>query len=160
MQRGHNAYRQINTMGLSQIDLILTVYRGTIGLLDQARKDFSADKNASGRIACEKARKCIVHLYTTLNMEKGQDIARHLGQLYAFMIQQIDLAMASKSIETLTKVRDNLATIKEGWEGLKENDASRPSHPGGRTDANETAVDGGGETSEMSANRSHVTLSA
>lgn len=124
MQRGFQTYRQINTMGMTQLDLILTVYRGTIGYLDQAKEDFATGKLTSGRTACDMARKCIVHLYTTLDMEKGENIAAQLGQLYAFMIEQIDLAVANKSCKLLGDVKSILETVKGGWESLKEREAA------------------------------------
>ncbi|MCK5127169.1 MAG: flagellar export chaperone FliS [candidate division Zixibacteria bacterium] len=120
MIKGYDTYKQNNTMGMSQLELILTVYRGTIRLLKQAKADFEEEKYAEGRTSCDKARKCIVHLYTTLDMEKGEDIAEKLGQLYAFMIEQVDMAVASKSLDLIDTVIGLLSTIKEGWEGLNE----------------------------------------
>lgn len=143
MQRGFNTYKQINTMGMSQVDLILTVYRGAIGFLSQAQSDFEQGRLTEGRTACDKARKCIVHLYTTLDMDKGEAIANQLGQLYAFMIQQIDLAVASKSCDLLDDVKNILGTIKEAWEGLKEQETvPAPADPketeGAQVDGNDT----------------------
>ena len=119
MKTGFSTYRKINTMSMSQLELILTVYRGAIDYLDQAQADFEEGNLTAGRTACEKARKCIVHLYTTLDMEKGEAIADRLGQLYAFMIQQIDLAIASKSCKLLDEVKGYLNNIKSAWEGLR-----------------------------------------
>ncbi len=122
MNKGFNTYKENSTMGMSQLDLILTVYRGAIKFIEQAKVEFEAERLTEGRTACEKARKCIVHLYTTLDMEKGEDIAEKLGQLYAFMIEQLDLAVASKSLDLLDSVIALLTTIKEGWDGLKDAD--------------------------------------
>jgi flagellar protein FliS len=130
MKQDFSTYKKINTMGMSQLDLILTVYRGAIAYLDRAQSDFKEDKLTEGRVACEKARKCIVHLYTTLDMEKGQEIASQLAQLYVFMIQQIDLATASKSCDLIKDVKEILGTIKEAWESLKEQEGiSVPAGP-------------------------------
>jgi flagellar protein FliS len=151
MKRGFGTYHEINTMGKSQLDLILMIYRGAIGLLEQAKCDFQAGELTAGRAACEKARKCIVHLYTTLDMDKGQEIAARLGQLYAYMIEQLDLAMASKSLPILDAVAGMLATIKEGWENLKQGDGA----PGG-------AVPGEGNDTAKStfAGEGRITVSA
>jgi flagellar protein FliS len=122
MRKGLNTYREINTMGMSQVDLILTVYRGAIGFVESATTAFEAGKTAEGQAACERIRRCLVHLYTTLDMEKGQAIAAKLGQLYAYMIEQLDLAAASGSTKILGDVARMLTTIKEGWESLKESE--------------------------------------
>ena len=44
MRKGLNTYREINTMGMSQVDLILTVYRGAIGFVESATTAFEAGK--------------------------------------------------------------------------------------------------------------------
>lgn len=120
MRTGCNVYQKINTMGMSQLDLILAVYRGTIGYLEQAKEAFVNEKYDIGRTACDKARKCIVHLYTTLDMEKGKEIAHYLGGLYAHTIEQLDLAVASKATGRLDDIIRVLANLREGWEGLRD----------------------------------------
>jgi len=124
MKRGHDTYKEINTLGMSQIDLILTVYRGAINFLQKARREFEAGHADEGHYACERGRRCIVHLYTTLDMDKGEAIAAQLGQLYAFIIEQLDLAAAQRSGDLLLSIIGMLETIKEGWESLKEAETS------------------------------------
>ena len=161
MKRGFSTYKQINTMGLSQLDLILTVYRGAIGLLSQAQSDFEQGKMNDGRTACDRARKCIVHLYTTLNMEKGEAIAVQLGQLYAFMIQQIDLAVASKSCKLLGDVKSILGTIKEAWEGLKDRETVPASADPIKMRGSQAEGEKTKEPSPLpSSNRQRLTISA
>ena len=137
MKTGCEAYETINTMSMSQLDLILAVYRGAVGYLEQAKEAFAESRFDDGRTACDKARKCVVHLYTTLDMERGKEIARHLGHLYAYMIEQIDLAVASKSLKRIDDVIGVLNTLKEGWESLKENQnkAAEPDQPQARVQA-------------------------
>ena len=124
MKKGLNTYREINTMGMSQVDLILTVYRGAIGFVESAATAFEAGKTAEGQAACERTRRCLVHLYTTLDMEKGKAIAAKLGQLYVYMIEQLDLAAAGGSTAILGEIAGMLTTIKEGWESLKDAEGS------------------------------------
>lgn len=127
MRNGAEAYRDINMMGMSQLDLILTIYRGAITYLEHTKKSFQENRYDVGRENCERARKCLVHLYTTLDVDKGQSIASQLGQLYAFMIERLDLAMASKSCGDIDNVIGIMTTLKEGWEGLKANPTVQPS---------------------------------
>jgi flagellar protein FliS len=138
MQNGFDTYQKMNTMGMSQLDLILTVYRGAIDLLEQSKTAFLEDNLDDGRTACEKARKFIVHLYTTLDMEKGEEIAAQLGQLYAFMIEQIDLAIANKSQELLGEVIGLLNIIMDGWKSLKADETqARATEPKAKTAGSE-----------------------
>lgn len=159
MKKGYDTYKEINTLGMSQLDLILTIYRGAINFLQKARHDFAAGKADEGHFACERARRCIVHLYTTLDMEKGQSIATQLGQLYAFMIEQLDLAAAQRSGDLLMDIIGMLETIKEGWESLRDAEPSSgetgKSEPPGRTQNRVDALSG--ETAPASDNR--ITIS-
>ncbi|MFH1700055.1 MAG: flagellar export chaperone FliS [Candidatus Zixiibacteriota bacterium] len=147
MISGHHAYQEISTLGMSQLDLILTVYRGTIELLNQAKKDFESNRLAEGRVACDKTRKCLVHLYTTLNMEKGGEIAEYLGKIYAHLIEQLDLAAANKSQKYFENIISHLTTIKEAWDELKESESQRinnynPNLPDGNICQTKDAIDG------------------
>lgn len=126
MKSGCNAYQTTKTMGMSQLDLILAVYSGTIGYLKQAKKAFQDGNLEAGRTACDRARKCVVHLYTTLDMDKGKEIAGYLGNLYAYVIEQLDLAVASKAAERFDDMIGVLTNLKEGWEGLKDNNKTDP----------------------------------
>lgn len=119
MKTGCRAYQKNNTLSMSQLDLVLTVYKGSIDFLNQAKSAYMAEKFTDGRDASENARKCVVHLYTTLDMEKGKEISQNLGRLYAFCIEQIDLVTGSKSMERIDSIINVLETLKEGWEALK-----------------------------------------
>ncbi|MDD4053181.1 MAG: flagellar protein FliS [candidate division Zixibacteria bacterium] len=119
MKNGFKTYQVTQVMGMSQVDLILTVYKGTIAYLEQAAGHFRNRQIAEGKTAGEKARRCLVHLYTTLDMEKGEAIALHLGKLYAYMIEEIDVAVAGANCEPLNNIIRLLHTIQEGWNGLK-----------------------------------------
>jgi flagellar secretion chaperone FliS len=120
MKKGFETYQITQVMGMSQVDLILTVYKGTIAFLEQAADHFRGGRIEQGKTAGERARRCLVHLYTTLDMEKGEAVAAPLGKLYAYMIQEIDVAVAGAKGEPLENITRLLKTIKEGWDGLNE----------------------------------------
>ncbi len=127
MSTGLTAYKKISTMGMSQIDLVLAVYRGTLDFIDQAKEHFEGNAAADGRTACERARKCLVHLYTTLDMDRGGDIAAQLGSLYAYTIEQLDVASANKDNKKLDAIREIISNLRSGWEELKQSGAAAPS---------------------------------
>lgn len=145
---------------MSQLDLILAVYRGTIGYLEQAKNAFGQNDLDIGRTACDKARKCLVHLYTTLDMDKGKEIAHHLGSLYAYTIEQLDLAVASKSTKRLNDIIGVLATLKEGWEGLKSNGTDDLAREGSAEKAPVKNKPLNAEESASMARDNHITVSA
>ncbi len=157
MKRAQNAYQTTNTLGMSQLDLIIQVYRGAIGFMRTAKTSFQENHFTEGRTACEKARKCVVHLYTTLDMDKGREIAENLSRLYAYAIKQIDLVEASKSMDQIDDVINVLTTLKEGWEALKHQEGYDV------TPAYKTATefaDKDGETEVATIGAGELTISA
>ena len=119
-----DTYRTIDTHGKSQIDLILKVYDGALNEYRICRE--AVDKGESHRLRphLEKASKFITHLYTTLDPEKGGGIAANLGHLYAHVLQLTDQVAATKEIEKIDDIISILGNLREGWAGIKEQEAS------------------------------------
>jgi flagellar protein FliS len=115
-----DTYKTIDTMGKSQVELILQVYDGAIKAFSDAREQYKDKKLEDGYEQMEKARRFIVHLYTTLNMSEGGEIAANLGRLYSYIITQIDVSEATKD---LSRIDDNikiLENLRGSWVALRE----------------------------------------
>lgn len=117
-----HAYTETKTLGANQLELILQVYDGAINAYRSAKKAFEADENESGRDHLEKGKKFLMHLYTTLNNDKGGDIAENLGKLYVFAMNQTDVVMGTKDEKQIDEIIGILANLREGWVGLREID--------------------------------------
>jgi flagellin-specific chaperone FliS len=66
-----STYRTIDTLGKSQVDLILQVYDGAIAAFRAAAEHYVSGELQGGYEQLERARKLLVHLYTTLDQGKG-----------------------------------------------------------------------------------------
>jgi flagellar protein FliS len=115
-----HAYTETKTLGASQLDLILQVYDGAINAYRSAKKSFESEQNETGRDQLEKGKKFLMHLYTTLNNDKGGDIAENLGKLYVFAMNQTDVVMGTKDQKQIDEIIGILSNLREGWFGLKE----------------------------------------
>lgn len=124
MDNSVGSYRTIDTHGKSQLDLILQVYDGAIGAYGAAKEDYGNNRFTEGREQMERARRFVVHLYTTLNPEEGGEIAENLGKIYAYVVQQTDIASATKDTGTIDDIINILDNLRQGWRGLKEQQAS------------------------------------
>lgn len=113
------AYRKEDTAGKSQVELIIQVYDGALGAFRTARDRYQADDSSAGYDQLERARKFVTHLYTTLDHERGGDISEQLGRLYAFVINQINVAQATKDLGVIDDNITILSNLREGWNGLK-----------------------------------------
>ena len=118
-------YRTIDTQGKSQIELILQVYDGALGSLRQAKEKYAAGENNAGYELLEKTKKFVTHLYTTLNMEEGGEIAENLAKLYAYVISQICILEATKESSQIDDIITILSELREGWQGIKDSDQAQ-----------------------------------
>lgn len=108
-------YQAIDTLGKSVPELIIKVYDGAIYNFAKAIEFYKAENLEDGFESMEKAKKFIVYLYTSLDKEKGGEIAENLSRLYAFIVERISFAEATKDIASIEDSIHILNNIKEGW---------------------------------------------
>lgn len=113
------AYRREETQGKSPLDLVIQVYDGAISAFRTAAERYRTDDAAGGREQLDRARKFVTHLYTTLDTDKGADISEQLGRLYAYVINQINVAEATKDPAVIDDNITILNNLREGWIGLR-----------------------------------------
>ena len=124
-----NTYRTIDTLGKSQLELIIQVYDGAIAAFRAAADSYNERNFDAGYEEMQRARKFLVHLYTTLDQEQGKDVATSLGKLYTYLICQIDVAQATKDQSIIASNIKVLENLKNGWKGLNEQNTARPAVP-------------------------------
>ena len=135
-------YRRIDTMGKSQLDLILQVYDGAIAAYDSARERYQKQDFQGGYEQLERAKRFLTHLYTTLDLENGGEVGENLGKLYAFLINQTDLVVATKDITVLTSNIKVLNNLREGWAGIR-GQSPAPAQPDQTSDQPESEMRAG-----------------
>ena len=115
-----STYRKVETLGKSQLDLIIQVYDGAIAAFRAASNSYKREDWQAGYQQLEKAKRFVTHLYTTLNPEAGEGIAENLGRLYAFIINQTNMAEATKDLSVIDDNIIILDNVRLGWLDLKE----------------------------------------
>jgi flagellar protein FliS len=120
MNNGTFTYRKTDTMGKSQLDLIIQVYDSAIKSFRKANESFADEKWEAGRDDLEHAKRCVTHLYTTLDEDQGGEVAERLGKLYTFVICQCDIAAATKDKKLIDSNIKVLSNLRDGWSGLKD----------------------------------------
>lgn len=124
MENGLNAYNRTDTMGKSQLDLILQVYDGAIKTYHQAAENYRTGETEAGYTSLEKAQRFVTHLFTTLDHKKGGEVAENLGRMYAYIINETEGIKGTKDIKKLEDIVKMLTNIRSGWAGLKDNNTS------------------------------------
>ena len=137
MSMDASAYKTADTLGKSPIELVLQVYDGAISELTAARAKYVEVKYADGYNHLQRVERMITHLYTTLDMEAGGEVAANLGKLYAWVITKIHEVQATKEITRFDECLRVLVNLREGWAAIRTQ--AMPS----RTPENETKIPAG-----------------
>ena len=123
MENQIEQYQRSQVSGMSQRELILMLYSGAIRFLNEARDAINQEKFDRSWTKLDRARKIVLHLYSTLNMDAGK-IAKDLAALYSYIVEQICVANAKHEIEPVNTCIEVLRTVSEAWEQIP--DAERP----------------------------------
>jgi flagellar secretion chaperone FliS len=114
-----DTYKTVDTLGKSPLDLVLQVYDGAIRAFTQARESYARQDAATGYEELERAKRFLMHLYTTLDFAQGGEVADRLGQLYVFVLNQTNLAQATHDQKRIDQSIAVLRNLRTGWAGLR-----------------------------------------
>ncbi len=117
------SYETVDTLGKSQVELVIKVYDGAIAAYRAAAECYRKEENQTGYEHLEKAKTFVVHLYTTLDNEQGGEIAENLGKLYSFIVNQTNVVEATKDLSDIDDVISVLTNLRAGWSELKQQEA-------------------------------------
>ena len=118
------SYEAVDTLGKSQLELVIKVYDGALNSLRSGSESYKDEKNQEGYEHLEKAKTFIVHLYTTLNIEQGGEVAVNLSKLYSFIVSQIDVIEATKDLALIDDIINILTNLRSGWSELEQQEAN------------------------------------
>ena len=135
-------YRKVDTYGKTQLDLVIKVYDGALDAYRRAKDSYLAADTQQGYEQLEAAKKFLVHLYTTLDFEKGGEVAQQLGQLYTFCINETNVIQATKETTRIDDIINVLNNLREGWAGLRRQQSAPGPTP---TGPQEKKAAGGGK---------------
>tara|TARA_R110000803_G_scaffold199823_1_gene263980 strand:+ start:228 stop:629 length:402 start_codon:yes stop_codon:yes gene_type:complete len=122
--KGLKAYQQVNTQtSITDADphkLIQLLYNGALERINMARARMQAKDYAGKGKLIGKAIEIIGGLKSFLDFEKGGELAARLEGLYDYMERTLLEASARNDVAKLDEVADLLHSIKDGWDGIRE----------------------------------------
>jgi len=127
-------YQAADTLGKSSVELVVKVYDGAVGSLKQAAQAYRDENTEKGYELIEKAKRFVVHLYTTLDMDKGGEVSQNLSKLYVYVIEKLNIVQATKDLSLIENCIKVLSNVREGWGELAKQ-AKQPDHTAGQTDS-------------------------
>ena len=121
---GAKQYQRMNVQtsvaDASPHQLITMLFDGLVSRLAMA-KGFIARKDYEGKSRCLGSAITIIGaLQSSLDMEKGGDIAANLDRLYLYMTRRVFAAGVANDEEIIDEVVSLVKVVKEGWDGIKD----------------------------------------
>ena len=115
------SYKKLQVETASPIGLVVMLYDRAIVLLNKARKEIDEKQYEAKGHTLDKASDIILELLTTLDKDKGGEIATSLTNLYNFILREITDANSSLKIKHLDNACKILSELRESWESVKDN---------------------------------------
>jgi len=117
-------YQQINTQ-TSIVDadphrLIQLLLDGALERINMAKNRIEAKDYAGKGNLIGKTMDIVSGLRSFLDFEKGGELAANLEALYDYIERGLLQASARNDIEKLDEMANLLRTIKQGWDGIRE----------------------------------------
>ncbi|MEQ6885990.1 flagellar export chaperone FliS [Salicola sp. Rm-C-2C1-2] len=118
------AYQQVNTQtSITDADphkLIQLLLDGALERINMAKNRIQAKDYAGKGNLIGKTMEIIGGLRGALDFEQGGELAANLEALYDYMERGLLEASVRNDVEKLDEIAGLLRTIKEGWEGIRE----------------------------------------
>ncbi|WP_323752018.1 flagellar export chaperone FliS [Marinobacter sp.] len=131
---GLQAYQRVNTQtSITDADphkLIQLLYNGAIERINMAKARMQAKDYAGKGQLIGKAIEIIGGLKSFLDFEKGGELATRLEGLYDYMERSLLEASAKNDMAKLDEVIGLLRSIKEGWDGIRDEASAQPAQVG------------------------------
>ena len=132
---GLQAYQRVNAQtSITDADphkLIQLLYSGALERINMAKARMQAnDIEGKGRLI-SKAIEIIGGLRSFLDFEKGGDLAERLEGLYDYMERTLFEANVKNDPAKLDEVAELLRSVKEGWDGIREEVVTQHSQAAG-----------------------------
>jgi len=115
---GHKAYQGYQVDGSSPLGLVLLSYEALYKSLGRVRRAIEAGDLAAEADHTGRAMEAIIELASSLDIEKGGEVAESLASLYAYMMKRLSKGMCSCSTEAVDEVIRLVQTLREGWQQL------------------------------------------
>ncbi|KHE91933.1 MAG: flagellar export chaperone FliS [Candidatus Scalindua rubra] len=115
-------YKKSQVDTASPIGLVIMLYDRAIVLLNKAKIEISEKQYEAKGHTLDKATEIIFELLTTLDKDKGGEIASSLSNLYNFILREITDANSKLNSKPLDNAIRILSELRESWDRIKDNE--------------------------------------
>ena len=124
LRTAQDAYLETKVMSADPVELIGLLYQTGVSAVQEARRHLADGKIMERSKAVTQATNVLIQLTVSLNHERGGELSHRLAALYEYMLRRLREAHFRQRDEPLAEVLSLLATLAEGWEGVRS--AAKP----------------------------------
>lgn len=111
----HDAYTEGRVLAQDPVALVGLLYQGAMDAVQEARRRLADGEIAARSRSITRAMEILTELTTSLDHNRGGEIAGRLAQLYDYMQRRLLEANLQQSDEPLAEVLRLLGTLAEAW---------------------------------------------
>lgn len=115
---GHDRYLETAVETASPARLIVMLYDGAIRFINEAAYAMQQRDYETQNAKLQRAQKILAELISSLDFDKGGEVAENLFRLYTYMYNQLVEANINDDTARLEHVVGLLCEIREAWETI------------------------------------------
>jgi len=115
---GHERYLETAVETASPARLIVMLYDGAIRFINEAAYAMQQRDYETQNTKLQRAQKIVAELISSLDFDKGGEIAENLFRLYTYMYNQLVEANINDSRDRLEHVVHLLSELREAWDTI------------------------------------------
>jgi flagellar protein FliS len=115
---GHERYLETAVKTASPARLIVMLYDGAIRFINEAAYAMQQRDYETQNTKLQRAQKILAELISSLDFDKGGEIAENLFRLYTYMYNQLVEANINDSRDRLEHVVHLLSELREAWDTI------------------------------------------
>lgn len=124
MYQPQHAYLESEVLQAEPLKLVQLLYRGAIEAVRKARTHVRQGEIRPRSEQITKAMDIITELATSVDRERGGELAMNLVELYDYMQRQLQAANFQQVEGPLAEVESLLSTVAEAWDQIAPEPAS------------------------------------
>jgi len=110
-----NAYKNAEVSTASKLRLVIMMYDGLIGFLNECKVKIKKDDIAGRGLYISKAQRIVGELQESLNTQRGGEVAVNLEKLYDFIMASLTQANISGDINLIDQSIRILSNLRQAW---------------------------------------------
>jgi flagellar protein FliS len=114
--RQRNIYQEVAIQTSSPVQLVVLLYEGAIRFLRESINGIQEKNIDRKRQSIDRAMAVIQHLQSTLDRDRGGDLAVELDRLYVYITSRIMEGSVKLAVAPLEEAIKLLTVLLSGWE--------------------------------------------